>query len=298
MFGYVKPVPAELLVKDYEFYRATYCGICRAMKRHTGRLSNITLSYDSVLLCLIRMLYVSDVEIGASMKRCIAHPVKRRCMLNENPAVEYTARSFAILAYYKMLDDAADESGRKRALLAPIKPILSSGARRAELPDIASVIKDRLDRITELERSSEPSVDGPATLFGELLAEVFSYGTEGEDKLILSEFGLHLGRFIYAADAAEDYSEDVKRGRYNPYALLYGGAPLTRENKQSIKTALILECKGMEAAVNLMPFGNRHTIENITKNIIYLGLIKRIEFLDKDDVEENSSSKAEKQDER
>ena len=36
----------------------------------------------------------------------------------------------------------------------------------------------------------------------------------------------------------------------------------------------------MEAAVNLMPFGNRKTIENIIKNIIYVGLPKRISFLD------------------
>ena len=36
----------------------------------------------------------------------------------------------------------------------------------------------------------------------------------------------------------------------------------------------------MESAVNLMPFGNRATIENIIRNIIYAGLPKRIEFLD------------------
>ena len=40
----------------------------------------------------------------------------------------------------------------------------------------------------------------------------------------------------------------------------------------------------MECAVNLMPFGNRATIENIVRNILYAGLPKRIEFLDpKDD---------------
>ena len=50
MFGYVKPVADELLVREHEFYRAAYCGICRAMKKHTGCLSNVTLSYDSVLL--------------------------------------------------------------------------------------------------------------------------------------------------------------------------------------------------------------------------------------------------------
>ena len=36
----------------------------------------------------------------------------------------------------------------------------------------------------------------------------------------------------------------------------------------------------MERAVDLMPFGSRVTIENIIRNIIYLGLPKRIEFLD------------------
>ena len=300
MFGYVKPVHSELLVKEYEFYKAAYCGVCRAMKRHTGRLSNISLSYDSVLLALVRMLYVPDEKINAKMQKCIAHPFKKRCMLVENEAIEYTARAFAILAYYKVMDDFSDEGGGKRALLAPIKPILASGARRAELSDISSVIKEKLDEINLLEREGKASVDEPANLFGELLSEVFSFGMEGDDKTVLSEFGLYLGRFIYAADAAEDYEEDRARGRYNPYVLLYEGKPLTKENKMSIKCALILECKNMETAVNLMPFGNRYTIENIVKNIIYLGLIKRIEFLDKDDnaPREKKSSSKENENER
>ena len=121
MFGYVKPIPSELLVKEYDFYRATYCGICRSMKKHTGALSNITLSYDSVLLALVRMLYIEDSEIGAEMKRCIAHPFKKRCMLTENKATEYTARAFAVLAYHKALDDIQDEGGGKKALLLPLQ---------------------------------------------------------------------------------------------------------------------------------------------------------------------------------
>ena len=99
---------------------------------------------------------------------------------------------------------------------------------------------------------------------------------------IIPIFGRSLGRFIYSADAAEDYEEDRREGKYNPYVILYGGEPLTRENKKSIKCALLLECKRMEAALNLLPFGNLRTIENILKNIIYLGLTKRIEFLDAD----------------
>ena len=280
MFGYVKPVASELLVKDYEFYRATYCGICRSMKNHTGALSNITLSYDSVLLALVRMLYIPDCEISAKKKRCIAHPMKKRCMLNENSATEYTARAFAILTYHKLLDDISDEGLKKRMLIAPAKPIIASGAKRAGINEISEIIEKKLYEIRLLEEKNTASVDEPAALFGELLGEVFSHGLEGDGEKICREFGYRLGRFIYAADAAEDYEEDRASGKYNPYVLLYGGKALTDENKKSIKCALICECRGMEAAVNLMPFNNRYTIENIVKNIIYLGLVKRIDFLD------------------
>ena len=281
MFGYVKPVQSELLVKEYEFYRATYCGICRAMKKHTGALSNVTLSYDSVFLALLRMLFVDDADISAHKKRCIAHPIKKRCMLCENEALEYTARAFAILSYYKMRDDIADEGVGKKMLISPVRPILKSGKKRANTPDLEQIIASRLLEISRLEDANTPSVDEPGHLFGELLGEVFANGLSGSDRLVFYECGYHLGRFIYAADAAEDYDEDLKKGKYNPYVLIYGGAPLTDENRASIKCALILECKKIEGAVNLMPFGNRKTIENIIKNVIYYGLPQRISFLDK-----------------
>ena len=282
MFGYVKPVVPELLVKDYEFYRATYCGICRSMKKYTGTFSNLTLSYDSVLLALVRMVYLPDSEISAKGRRCIAHPLKKRPMLNINPATEYTARAFAILAYHKALDDISDEGFSKRVMVGAVRPLLSSGAKRAKIPDIAEVIAEKLREISALEAERTSSVDEPANLFGELLGEVFAHGLSEKDALVCREFGYRLGRFIYAADAAEDYEKDRASGKYNPYVLLYGGEPLSDENRQSIKCALILECKKMESAVNLMPFGNRFTIENIVKNIIYAGLIKRIDFLDSD----------------
>ena len=293
MFGYVKPVPAELLVKEYEFYKATYCGICRAMKKHTGTLSNVTLSYDSVFLALARMLYVPDEEFGVDKKRCIAHPMKKRPMLRENGALVYTARVFAILAYYKMRDDVADEGFMKKLLITPIRPVLRHGSKKAKSPDISRIISTKLSELTALEKAGCESVDEVAHLFGELLGEVFAGGLEGSDRLVMYECGYHLGKFIYAADAAEDYERDRKEGKYNPYVLSYGGEALTEENKRTIKTALILECKRIEGAVNLMPFGSRTVIENIIKNIIYLGLTDRIKFLD--ECEEKKCCKEKKQ---
>ena len=280
MFGYVKPVVTDLLVREHEFYKATYCGICRSMKKHTGTFSNVTLSYDSVFLALVRMAYIPDLECRTELRRCIAHPAKRRPMLEENEATEYTARAFAILTHYKLLDDISDEKLVKRAAVSLARPITSHAVSLADLSDLEAIVADRLARITELEEAKCPSIDEPAELFGQLLGEIFSYGYEGEARLVSYECGLHLGKFIYAADAAEDYDKDARSGSYNPYVVQYGGAPLTDENKQSIKTGLILECSRIEAAVNLMPFDGKATIENIIKNVIYLGLVKRIDFLD------------------
>ena len=280
MFGYVKPVVAEMLVREHEVYKATYCGICRAMKKHTGFLSNVTLSYDSVFLALIRMLYIPDCEFKAEQRRCIAHPAKKKPMLKENEAIEYTAKAFAVLTYYKLRDDLSDERGLKRVGVTAVRPIVSFANKKADLLELSKISEDRLDKITDLENAKCESIDAPASLFGELLGEIFAYGLADEDRLVPYEVGYHLGRFIYAADAAEDYQKDRKSGSYNPYVLLYNGGDLTKENKENIKCGLLLECKRIEAAVNLLPFGKRATIENIISNIIYLGLVKRIEFLD------------------
>lgn len=287
MFGYVKPDIKELLVKEHEFYKSTYCGICRSMKKHTGGLSIATITYDSVFLALVRMAYIPDSELGSSMRRCIVHPMKKRCMLNDNSAIEYTARAFAILSYYKMKDDLSDEGLAKRMLVSATRPILSSAKKRADLTELADIVKDRLNKISEIEREGRPSIDAPAELFGELLGEIFAFGLSGSDRLVTYECGFHLGKFILLADAIEDYDSDLKSGKYNPFVIAYGGAKLTRENKQNVKTALLIECKKLESAINLIPFENKITVENIVRNIIYLGLTKRIEFLDKDDTEDN-----------
>ena len=270
---------SELLGREYEFYRATYCGICRAMKKHTGALSNISLSYDSVLLALVRMNFVKKDGINALKRRCIAHPVKRRAMLEENEAIKYTARAFALFTYYKVCADIADGSAAKRAAFTLAKPVCALAKRRSDMPELSDIMKEKLDRISELEEKRTPSVDIPAAIFGELLGEVFAYGLSDDNRKIYYTFGYHLGKFIYAADAAEDYEDDYKSGAYNPYVLTYGTPTMSEESKSTVRCALLLECRGIEGAFNLMPFGNRATIENIVRNIIYLGLPKRIEFL-------------------
>ena len=282
MFGFVKPDPGTLLVKEYAFYKATYCGICRQMKAHTGALSPIFLTYDSVFLALVRMIFAPKESIGAKKARCLLHPIKKRPMLLPNAATEYTAKVFAILSYYKMKDDLADEGAITRIGLLPSRPVLNHARKKAsEYGELEAVISEKLCEIGRLEKEKCASVDACAHPFGELLGAIFSHGLSGEDALVTREIGYHLGKFIYAADAAEDYEKDLKKGRFNPYVLSYAGQPLTEENKATIHTALTLECARMEAAVNLLDFRGNLTLEALIRNIIYNGLMNRIDFLSK-----------------
>lgn len=279
MFGYVKPEPPELLVKEYELYKATYCGICRAMKGHCGAFSSLTLNYDSVLLALVRMLYLEEEPITAKPRRCIAHPLKKRAMLDENTALVYTARAFSLLAYHKLDDDAYDERRLRRLAASLAKCAVRGPVRDGELATLSKIATEKLSEIRRLEAERCDSPDIPASLFGDLLGEIFSFGLDGKDALLTRTIGFHLGRFIFCADAAEDIIRDVKSGAYNPYVLSYG-TELTKENRATIKRALLVECTLLSQAVELLPFEKSKTIENIIKNIVYKGLVNRISFLD------------------
>ena len=274
MFGYVKPVLGEMLVREHEFYKATYCGICRAMKKHTGALSNVTLSYDSVFLALIRMLYIPDSDFVAEQRRCIAHPVKKRPMLKENSAIKYTARAFAVLTYHKLKDDLQDERGIKRLGATAVKPIASVASSKAALDELSVLVADRLDKITSLEKAKCESVDTPAALFGELLGEIFAFDegdTLSKDKKIcLYEIGNRLGRFIYIVDAYADIAEDQKEGKYNPFVL--SGEDT---NDESFTTALInaldMELAAALNALDLLSVEDPG-IDSIIRNILAMGL--------------------------
>ena len=53
MFGYVRPLRDELKCRDFDLYRAVYCGLCRCMRRRYGLLAPMFLNYDFTFLALL-----------------------------------------------------------------------------------------------------------------------------------------------------------------------------------------------------------------------------------------------------
>ena len=281
MFGYVRPFVPELRVREFEYYRAVYCGVCRSMSKRTGKLSTLSLQYDFAFLALVRHAW-SDTPLRLKKRRCGAHPLRARVQALPNEELFYCARAGAVLAAEKLRDDRMDGSFGKKLTATVAAPVFGRARRRAKLTESAAFIRSKLNELYALEKERTASLDLPADLFGEVLAEVFAGELCGEAEDIAWEIGFRLGRLIYAVDAADDYDEDCKTDSYNPYVLLYG-KEWSEENRRSVRVTLKLMLSDLEEALSRLPWNegcsDHYIAKAIVDNVLYLGLIKKTEGL-------------------
>ena len=280
MFGYVKVNSAELKVKEYEFYRGTYCGLCRSMGKCTGQCSRMTLSYDFVFLALVRLALL-DTRAEFEQKRCLAHPLKKRNSMKRNEVLDYCAEAASILNYRKIEDDLGDEKGFKKLRARLALPFVSHARKKAlrrhpELERLDSALKQRLDELDTIEKDASSGVDSPADSFGHLLGELMAYGLEGSRARIAYELGRGVGGWIYIADAIDDMGEDLGRERYNPIIKLYSGRIPSADELDMITVALRNRLLSTEAAFDLMDCKSE-SVRNIIANILFLGIPSKTE---------------------
>lgn len=274
MFGYIRPHVPELRVREHDYYRGVYCGLCRAMGSCTGCLSRMTLSYDFVCLALLRMTAAGELPTFTP-RRCAAHPLTRRSVADPSASLDYCARAAALLGWHKLQDDLADEGGMRRLRARLALPAASAARRRAlreggeEVAALDADIADALTELRALEAESAPSVDAPADTFGRLMCSLAARGLPGDAARIAGEFGRHLGRWIYVIDAIDDYPDDVKLGRYNPFAASGG---LDEGRRASLTHALTAELMAVEAALDLLDLEAFPNAEGLLRNLLYLGM--------------------------
>ncbi|WP_297133268.1 DUF5685 family protein [uncultured Eubacterium sp.] len=107
MFGYVVVNKPELKFREFDVYRAYYCGLCHSLSKRHGLSGQLTLSYDmTFLVILLSSLY--EPEHSVTSKRCIVHPLKRQNIIFSE-FTDYVADMNVILSYFKCLDDWHDD---------------------------------------------------------------------------------------------------------------------------------------------------------------------------------------------
>ncbi len=260
MFGYVRANIGELDRQAQERYNAVYCGICRRIRDDSSNLARLGLQYDMAFLALLLMsLY--EPEEAAGDRACMLHPIKPKAWV-DSEYIAYAADMNVALAYYKAMDDAADDRSLGAKAMAGV-----FGKKLRELtarwPRQCRAMQQCIGRLSALERENCPNPDEPAACFGELMAQLFICREDlwAQD---LYQMGMALGRFIYLADAAVDYRHDRRRGRYNPF-LAMGMA----EDWDAWEQYLLLALGRCTDAYERLPLVQD---KNILDNILYSGV--------------------------
>ncbi len=244
------------------------------MKKHTGELSRVTLSFDMTFFALVR-LALTDTEIGIRKRRCAVHPLQKRSMMDDNSELAYTSYVSALLSAYKVYDTVSDEKGMKRFGAFLARPYADQMKKRAlrRVNELEHIVADGMVAITSLENEHCPTPDLPADAFGKMLSELLSVGLSGGKALIAKEIGLHTGRFVYLIDAASDYMEDKIKGSYNPFRFAFDSdEEMERFRKESLRGILALEADAILRAVRLIEGEGQYMLLDCIENIITDGM--------------------------
>lgn len=265
MFGYVRPVREELKCRDLDLYRATYCGLCRTMRRQCGLVAPMVLNFDFTFLAVL--LAPKEGEQLNYNCRCHVLPLRCKCMCEQSAALELAADESVILAYWQFMDKVRDESFLRGLPARVLRMFLRSGYRRAaeRQPEFDHIVRSQLSVLHQLEDEKCPSIDRTADVFATLLqAAAPKSGNVCADRA-MKQLLYHLGRWIYLIDARDDLDEDRISGAYNPVALRYGEQSCNQPLMLTLDHSLNL----MRSACALLDLGRQ---DELVQNVLNLGL--------------------------
>jgi hypothetical protein len=281
MFGYVRINKMDLTFREYEHYKAYYCGLCKYLKRNHTELSRMTINYDiTFLIVLLSSIYQPSAQVFH--EKCIVDPVKKKKHII-NEITEYAASMNILLAYYKLEDDVNDEGDIKSRL---VRRAYRKSFKTAydKYPQKADFIKACLGELRSLEEDQSTSIDRTSNCFARLLEEIFDY-KDDEYRDRLRKVGFNIGKYIYIMDAYEDLDQDLEKGRYNPFSSY-------KDDREGLKVK-VDKLIGMtlarleEAILNLDIKVNKSIIDNIIYSGVYLRYKGLINGADKKKQEAN-----------
>ena len=268
MFGYIRPLKSELKIREFEMFRACYCGLCHTLGAEYGLAGRMILSYDFVFFAMLTW------EPGDAptfcRRRCMVSPFRRLPVCAGGECLARSAAAAVLFARHRALDGVRDARGIRRLPSAAAALLLKGSARKAEqrLPALAAETQKRLEELQRLEQAGEPRLDQAADVFAGLMARCADTAGGGR---ALEQLLYHTGRWIYILDAWEDLKEDAAAGRYNPVAARFGltdgCAPAAV--KEAVSVTLENSLSMIRTAYELLP---ENLWSGVLRNIIYLGM--------------------------
>jgi hypothetical protein len=281
MFGLVVPEKPEMKVKEYEQFRAIYCGICKSIARRLGTIPRFVLNYDLTFLAVLLSSVLNELP-EIERERCFVHPLSKRHIAKQSKIIDYAADINVLLAYHKLRDDWNDE--REVKSLPAMAGLLKAYNKVKKLhPEKERSVRYWLSELNKLEKQRISSLDAIAEPFAKLMEDIFicdNIKIEDKDAKILSWIGYNLGKWIYTLDAYSDIEKDLKENSYNPFIIRIGsscGAEEIKKNvKKEVEFILVYTLSQISKSYELFKNGK---FSPIVENIIYLGMLRKTESI-------------------
>ena len=284
MFGYVTPLKSELKVKEFEYFRSYYCGLCNEIKNQFGNIPRFCLNYDLTFIGFMLDGLFSD-PLKLKEVKCIRHPGKKLIITAESQCLNYCADLSILLFDYKLKDNIEDDKSIKSKLestaLSPYKRKFNRNVTK-----VNDIIEENLNLLSNLEENknfeSIDEISHPFSLIVAKILELYPENFEGDCENIryaLYDLGYALGKWIYLIDALDDLKEDMEKNKFNPINFLYN-----KENKSYDE--LMLEIKPrMEFTILNCGYNCKESLDKlplkrnkaILENIISLGMMDKYE---------------------
>lgn len=291
MFGYVTPCKMELKIKDYEKFKAYYCGLCRSIKDNIGNIPRASLNYDMTFLAIL-LDSLNDNNPVYIKERCAPHGFKTKIILKDNSYLKYAAFCNIALGYYKLIDNINDDKSTKsKALSLLFRGYLNKISD--EFTSHLTYIKNSLNTLYKLESApNKKSMDEIAHPFADLTGFILSSYKKDENEDNLYWLGYNLGKWIYIIDAWDDLEDDMKNKKFNVINTCFNNNNISYSEFSKYIEKRVDFILGTSAA-QCLNFFNKLSLkknEDLLYNILQYGLLEKMDKVFKRSVCDNEKS--------
>lgn len=205
----------------------------------TGCWPGFLIGYDMTFLALLSL----SPETAIEQRRCVVHPLRKQPWHLRHDGAFRRRR----LHGHPRLSKNAGRCRRRKGLSVDTRPTCSPVSceaccrkAAARQPKFDENVRQCLSQLAAVEERGSASLDEAADCFARLMAFPAYRLADEMQRRLQSEILYHVGRAVYILDAADDYSDDRKNGRYNPLCLRFGSEVMTAEEKAEIRATLNL----------------------------------------------------------
>lgn len=228
MFGVLVPCRTRTADDLRRQWMGHFCGLCLALRDHSGQFSRLTTNYDTLVLSIL-----VEAQLADGGQHRVAGPCPLRGMRTQRVAIgaaaSLAAAASLLLAAATVTDHIRDGDGPlgSRPMAGAARRSGSWLRRRgdelaAHVGLDTAPIHAALDRQGRVEARAGPdsSLAELTAATGEVTAHFFAHSAllagAPANAGPLAEAGRAFGELAHLLDAAADYQDDLRNGAWNP----------------------------------------------------------------------------------